>query len=138
MSSQISSNSPVVSRSKKFFILVVMLSSSLTGCASITSIPLGLLYTNTRSPRAYRSATPADVKSSPADPLVTGEGCSRSVLYLVAWGDNGYARAVKNALHDKPNAFLYDVRVDSRSRSFLLGLYSDTCTVLTGRVGETG
>ena len=108
----------------------------LSGCSTLTSVPPGLLYTNVRSPRAYRSSTPADVKATAADPVVSGQSCNRSVLYLISWGDNGYARAVKNTLKDHPGTILYDVNVDSRVRSILLGLYTDNCTVLTGKVGE--
>lgn len=108
----------------------------LNGCAALGSIPPGLLYTNTRSPRAYRSATPNDVSPRETDPVVTGRSCNRSLFYLVSWGDNGYARAVKNALKDDANAVLYDVRIDSRMRSFVLGLYMDSCTILTGKRGH--
>jgi hypothetical protein len=114
----------------------VILSGLLSGCATVSSIPFGLLYSNVRSPRAYRSATPADVQAVKTDPIVTGKSCSRSLLYLVAWGDNGYVKTTQNALKDDPKAILYDVRIDSRVRSVLLGLYSETCTLLTGRLGQ--
>ncbi len=110
--------------------------AALSGCATLTSIPVGLLYTNAKSPRAYRSATAQDVAAKPSDPVVTGKSCNRSLLYLVSWGDNGYARAVKNALKDHEEEILYDVRVDARVRSFILGLYTDTCTLLTARRGQ--
>ena len=108
----------------------------LNGCATLTSVPLGLLYTNVRTPRAYRSSTPADVKATKNDPIVTGRSCSRSLFYLVSWGDNGYAAAVKHALKEDVNAILYDVRVDSRVRSVVLGLYTDNCTFLNAKIGQ--
>lgn len=108
----------------------------LTGCATLTSVPPGLLYTNVRTPRAYRSSTPADVHAQKNDPLVSGQACNRSLFYLLSWGDNGYARAVKNTTKDDPNALLYDVRIDARIRSVLLGLYTDNCTLMTGRLGQ--
>jgi hypothetical protein len=108
----------------------------LSGCATLTSVPPDLLYTNVRSPRAYRSSTPADVKATKSDPIVTGRSCNRSLFYLVSWGDNGYAAAVKNALKDDANAILYDVRVDSRVRSVVLGLYTDNCTFLNAKIGQ--
>jgi hypothetical protein len=116
--------------------IAVILSGLLSGCATVTSVPFGLLYSNVRSPRAYRSATPEDVQAVKTDPIVTGQSCSRSLLYLVAWGDHGYARTTQNALKDDPHAILYDVRIDTRFRIVLLGLYSDTCTILTGRLGQ--
>ena len=96
----------------------------------------GCLYTDIRVPRAYRSATPADVKAAADDPAVSGRSCDRTVLFLVAWGDAGYAAAVKDALKDKAEAILYDVRSDVKINSYLLGLYSQTCTIVSGRVGK--
>lgn len=105
----------------------------------LLSAPLllsGCLYANVRTPWAYRTATPADVKSGAADPLLEGKACNRSLLFLVAWGDGGYAAAAADALKDRPGAILYDVRADVRVTSVLFGLYSRTCTVLTGRAGS--
>lgn len=96
----------------------------------------GCLYANVRFPRAYRSATPAEVKAEANDPVAAGEACSRVVLYLVAWGDAGYAAATKAALSSAPEGVLYDVRVDQRVRSFVFGLYSKTCTIVTARVAK--
>lgn len=96
----------------------------------------GCLYTNIHRPRAYRSSAPSDVKTTPSDPVVSGEGCQYAVLYLVAWGDSGYAKAVRVALKDHPDGVLYDVRSDLKVRSFVLGLYNQACTVVTGKVGK--
>ncbi len=108
---------------KKLFLLAPVL---LAGC----------LYTDIRVPRAYRSATPADVKAAAEDPLVTGRACTRTVLFLVAWGDAGYAAATHDALKDHPGAILYDVRSDVKVNSYLVGLYSQSCTLVTGRAGK--
>lgn len=96
----------------------------------------GCLYTSVRAPYAYRSATPADVAASASDPTVAGEACSTSLLYLVAWGDQGYAAAARAALAERPEDILYDVRSDTRLRSYLFGLYARGCTVVTGRAGK--
>lgn len=96
----------------------------------------GCLYANVRVPRAYRSATPAEVGSATADPVVAGQACNQSVLYLVAWGDAGYAAATRAALASAPEGVLYDVRVDQKVTSVLLGLYSKTCTVVSARVAK--
>lgn len=107
-----------------FLILTAML---MTGC--------GLLYTNVHVPRAYRSATPVDVASKPSDKIVTGEACNHSVLFLVAWGNGGYATAVKQALDgEPPGSILYDVQSDLKAGIFLFGLYTRSCTMVTGRV----
>lgn len=95
----------------------------------------GILYTDVKLPRGYRSAAPSEVKSAPDDPLVTGTSCSRSVLYLVAWGDSSYASAVKDALGGK-DGILYDVRADLKANAYVLGLYTRACTVLTARVAK--
>jgi len=55
----------------------------------------GLIYTDVQSPYAYRTATPGDVKSASADEVVSGQACMHSVLFLVAWGDAGYAAATR-------------------------------------------
>ena len=104
----------------------------LLSCLTLT----GCLYADVRWPRAYRSATPSDVKAAPADPVVSGTSCNRSLLYLVAWGDAGYAAAVKAALKDQSDGLLYDVRSDTKVNSYLIGLYSRSCTVVTGRVAR--
>ena len=95
----------------------------------------GILYTDVKLPRGYRSAAPSEVKSAPDDPLVSGTSCSRSLLYLVAWGDSSYATAVKNALGPR-DAILYDVRADLKANAYLLGLYTKVCTVITGRAAK--
>lgn len=107
-------------------ILLAAVALSLSGC----------LYSDVRWPRAYRSATPSDVKASASDPVVSGTSCNRVVLYLVAWGDAGYAAAVKAALKDQPEGLLYDVRSDVKVNSYLLGLYTRSCTVVTGRAAR--
>lgn len=97
----------------------------------------GLIYTNVYIPRAYRSATSGDVSSGKTDTIVSGEACNQSVLFLVAWGNGGYAAAVKNALQQEPsNAMLYDVTADTRAQSVLFGLYTRLCTVVTGKVAH--
>jgi hypothetical protein len=104
----------------------------------LAALPLlsGCLYTNVHAPHAYRSATPSDVKASSADETVSGEACSRSALYLFAWGNSGYAAATRDALKSKPEAILYDVRSDVHARAYVLGIYASVCTVVTGRVGR--
>lgn len=96
----------------------------------------GCLYADVRWPRAYRSATPSDVKAAATDPVVSGTSCNTALLYLVAWGDAGYAAAVRAALKDQGEGLLYDVRSDVKMKSYLLGLYSRSCTVVTGRVAR--
>jgi len=96
----------------------------------------GCLYTNIHGPRAYRSATPADVKAASSDERVSGTACSRTLLFLVAWGDAGYAAAVADALAANRDAVLYDVQSDVKVTSVLFGMYSRVCTVVTGRVGR--
>jgi len=111
----------MIKRSWLFFLVL-----SFTGC----------LYTNIHAPRAYRSATPADVKANTSDPTVSGRSCYRSALFLFAWGDAGYSAALADALSDKPNSVLYDVNTDTHVRSYVLGVYTRICTVVSGRVGR--
>ena len=106
---------------------LILAAAVLSGC--------GILYTNIHSARSYRSATPAEVKASPTDETVSGMGCNQSVLYLVAWGDGGYAAAVKNALGGR-DAILYDVKCDIKVNSVLLGIYTKVCTKVTGKVAK--
>jgi hypothetical protein len=96
----------------------------------------GILYTNIRLPYSYNSATPSDVHGDKEDPLVTGQSCNQSVIYLVAWGNAGYAAAVQKALEPYPKATLYDVKTDVRVDSYVLGLYTRSCTIVTGRAAK--
>jgi len=111
----------------KIALLLFLAAAAQCGC--------GILYTNVHSARSYRSATPAEVKASPADETVSGMGCNQSLLYLVAWGDGGYIAAVKNALGSR-DAILYDVKCDIKVNSVLLGLYTKVCTKVTGKVAK--
>ncbi len=96
----------------------------------------GILYTGIQEPYSYRSASPIDVKAGPSDPIVSGESCNRSVLFLVSWGDGGYEGAVASALKGDTSDVLYDVKADVKVRAYLLGLYTQTCTVVTGKIGK--
>ncbi len=95
----------------------------------------GILYTDVKVPRGYRSATPADVKTAPDDPSVSGRSCSRSLLWLVAWGDTSYDAALKDALKTR-DGIMYDVRSDVRVSAYALGLYTKTCTILNGKAAK--
>ena len=105
----------------------ILLAAVLSSC--------GLLYTDIKVPRGYRTAAPSEVKSAPEDPLVTGKACNQSALFLVAWGDGSYATAVKNALGAR-DGILYDVRADIKVDAYLIGLYTKVCTVVTGRLAK--
>ena len=97
----------------------------------------GCIYSDVQVPRAYRSASPVDVesKAKSSDKVVTGEGCNKMVLFLVAWGNGGYAAAVSDALkNEPPGAILYDVHSDTSAESYFIGVYSKACTVVTGKV----
>ncbi len=113
---------------RAYWILMLMGVITVSGC--------GLLYTDIRIPRAYRSATPSDVQPTPHATLVTGEACNRSVLFLIAWGDASYATAVANAMESKGDATIYDVKADIKATTLLLGLYSKICTVITGKLSQ--
>ena len=108
---------------------------ALGACALVLS-GCGLLYTNIRVPYSYESATPSDVHSDKEDPLTTGQSCNRSVLYLVAWGNAGFAAATQQALQAYPKSTLYDVKTDVKVDSYVLGLYTRSCTVVTGRAAK--
>jgi len=103
---------------------------------AVLTLTQGCLYTNIRVPREYRSATPSDVKADAADGRVSGMGCNRTALYLVAWGDASYKKATAQALKGHEGKVLYDVKSDVKVRSYLLGLYMKTCTIVTGKVGQ--
>ncbi|MGH7264296.1 MAG: TRL domain-containing protein [Candidatus Rokuibacteriota bacterium] len=104
-----------------------------TGAALVGS---GCLYSNIRTPRAYRSATPGDVRAGPTDPTVSGQGCYKTVLYLVSWGDASYAEAARRAVGADAARILYDVKADTRVTSILLGAYTEICTIVTGRLAR--
>lgn len=104
-----------------------LIAAALSGC--------GLLYTDIKVPRGYRTASPSEVKAAPDDPIATGKACNRSVLFLVAWGDGSYAAAVKDALGTR-DGIMYDVRADMKVDAYLVGLYTKVCTVVSGRVAK--
>ena len=112
---------------KTITIAVLFSTLCLSGC--------GIIYTNVRVPRAYRSSVPSEVKSTSQDPVVSGKSCNHSALFLVAWGDASYAAAAKNALGGDSEGVLYDVKSDMQALS-ILGIYTRTCTILTGKVGR--
>ena len=95
----------------------------------------GILYTNSHVPRSYRSASPSDVQAKNTDPMGSGQACNYSLLFLFAWGNGGYASATRKALQQHPQALLYDVKADTKVKSFL-GLYSEFCTIVTGKMAE--
>jgi hypothetical protein len=103
--------------------------------AAAAAATSGCLYTNVTGPRGYRTATPAEVKSAPEDPTLSGRTCSYSVLWLVAWGDTSYDKALKNALGNR-DGILYDVRADVKVNAYVLGLYTRACTILSGRLAK--
>ena len=107
--------------------------AALALCATLSGC--GLLYTDIKVPRGYRTATPAEVKSAPEDPVVTGKACNQSAVFLFAWGDASYAAAVRDALGTR-DGVLYDVRADVKVNAYLLGIYTKWCTVVTAKVAK--
>lgn len=102
----------------------------------MASLSSACLYANTYAPNAYRSATPIDVKAASSDPRVEGQGCTYSILWLVSWGNSGYAKATSGAMKNDPQGVLYDVKSDIRVTSYLLGIYTRVCTIVFGRAGH--
>jgi hypothetical protein len=115
---------------------VILARLSLATLVAVTAAGCGLIYTDVHVPRAYRSATPSDVKAEPSDQTVSGQACYQSVLYLVAWGDASYAAATEKALGGDTTRTLYDVKADVKATSVVLGLYARVCTIVTGKVGH--
>lgn len=108
-------------------LILPLFAATLSGC--------GILYTDIKVPRGYRTSAPSEVKSAPDDPTVTGKACNRSALFLVAWGDGSYAAAVKDALGTR-DGIMYDVRADMKVDAYLVGIYTKVCTMVTGRVAK--
>ena len=92
----------------------------------------GCVYTNVTSPLAYRAPTLQEAKAEGA-PEAEGVSCNYAVLYLVAWGDAGYAAAVTDAKSKSGASQLADVRADTTFFT-VLGVYQKACTRVTGRV----
>jgi TRL-like protein family len=91
----------------------------------------GCVYTNVTMPLSYRSPTPSEV-AGPLGEDVDGKACSHNVLFLVAWGDGGYAAAVENAKARSGAALLADLRADTEGFN-ILGVYQRRCTRVRGR-----
>jgi len=94
----------------------------------------GCLFANVHTPLSYRSPTPSDVPG-PLGPEATGEACNHVVLWLVAWGDGGYAAAVDNAKRSSGARMLVDVEADTRLFN-ILGLYQESCTRVRGKTSK--
>jgi hypothetical protein len=121
--------------------LGIVLASGLfgaTGCAAVAvggfDNGLGGIYQDTVTPTEFVGRNPG-VGQALGAPEVKGEACMWSVLGFVTIGDTGYEAAVKSALAAAgPGAIaLYDVRADRHQMS-VLGVYANSCTVVTGRV----
>ena len=100
--------------------------------ASALVLSTGCLYTNVTTPLAYRAATLQEAKAEGA-PEAEGLACDHAVLYLVAWGDAGYAAAVANAKASSGAHQLADVRADTTFFN-VLGIYPKACTRVTGGI----
>jgi hypothetical protein len=111
-----------------------------TGCAALAvggfDNGLGGIYQDTVTPTEFVGRNPG-VGQALGSPEVKGESCMFSILGLVTLGDVGYEAAVKAALTAAgPGAVaLYDVRADRHQMS-ILGVYANSCTVVTGRVAK--
>lgn len=99
--------------------------------ATVAVAATGCVYTHVTMPLSYRSPTPAEV-SGPLGEEVDGKACSQVVLYMVAWGDGGYAAAVENAKQKSGAALLADLRADTEGFN-ILGVYQKRCTRVRGR-----
>jgi hypothetical protein len=108
-------------------LLVPLLAAATSAC--------GILYTDIKLPRGWRTAAPSEVKSASDDASVRGESCTHSVLWLAAWGDSSYDKALKDALGGR-DGIMYDVRSDLKVQAYVLGLYTKQCTILTGKVAK--
>lgn len=101
---------------------------------ALATLAPGCIYANVTTPLAYRSPTPGDVGGvAHLGPEVSGRACNHGVLYLVGWGDGGYARALDSARKQAPQAVLADVRADSNTFN-VLGVYQRVCTTVRARV----
>ena len=96
----------------------------------------GLLYTNVHVPYSYSAATPSDVHADKDDPVATGQACNQSAAFLVSWGNGGYIAAAQKALEPYPKSTLYDVKTDVKVNAYVLGIYTRTCTIVSGRVAK--
>ncbi len=92
----------------------------------------GCIYTNVGTPLAYRAPTVQEAKAEGAAEA-EGVACDHAILYLVAWGDAGYAAAVADAKSRSGAAQLADVRADTTFFN-VLGVYQRACTRVTGKV----
>ena len=108
--------------------------SMLRAAAAASGLVLasGCIYTNVTTPLAYRAATLQEAKAEGAAEA-EGLACDHALLYLVAWGDAGYAAAVADAKSKSGASQLADIRADTTLFS-VLGLYQKACTRVTGRV----
>jgi TRL-like protein family len=87
----------------------------------------GTIYTDVAAPEAYR----ADLPRGGHD--VRGEACQTGLFFYyfsLAWGDGGYADAMRDAQAQAPGATLSDVRADLQVLS-VLTVFRQQCVVVT-------
>ena len=101
--------------------LLVVIACAVSGC----------IYANVKTPLAYRAPTVVEAKAAGAAD-VEGTACNQAVLWLVAWGDGGYAAAVADAKAKSGATELADVRADTTFFNILF-LYEKACTRVTAK-----
>lgn len=103
---------------------------------AVGSLIPGCLFARVTAPLAYRSPTPGDIGGvEHLGEEVSGRACNHAILGLVAFGDGGYAKALRAAKSEAGvNAVLADVRADTNLLNILSGIYTQVCTTVHARV----
>jgi hypothetical protein len=97
-------------------VFVALLSAALlSGCISVATPAIGLLYTDVQGP----------VDSEGSIGSKRGKACAESILGLIATGNASIEQAAKNGGIKKIT------NVDHHSKS-TLGLFGEFCTIVTG------
>lgn len=118
-----------------FFAMITLLCSGCVGYApnaSFSAIAPGAIYTNTTHP-SYVAPKVENFDKMEIMGYASGEATSVNILYLVAAGDNGIARAKADALKRFPGADdLVNIEVETKYHS-ILGIYNSVTTYVYGR-----
>ena len=100
--------------------------------AVIAAAAGGCIYADVKTPLAYRAPTMQEAHAENASEA-EGIACNHGVLWLVGWGDGGYAAAVADAKAKSGAVQLADVRADTTLFNVLF-FYERQCTRVTGRI----
>jgi hypothetical protein len=98
-------------------VALVLAAAGLSGCMSIATPAVGLIYTEVKY---------GDTATTATNSTKTGKACATAILMLVATGDASIDAA-------KANGGITEVSFVDHTAKNILGIYGEYCTIVKGR-----